>query len=101
MKPFKPSLQATDLHRYLLAACYARVHFRAPELNDFPPELHPDHSSLKNALSKGCFDDRFRVQMANRPTTTITSHIAKGRSLLLFTLTKPNVEAERLGKPPL
>jgi DNA (cytosine-5)-methyltransferase 1 len=28
---------ATDLHRYLFAACFARVHFRSPELNDFPP----------------------------------------------------------------
>jgi DNA (cytosine-5)-methyltransferase 1 len=68
---------ASDLHRYLFAACYARVHFRSPELNDFPPELHPDHKSLQNALSKGHFDDRFRVQLAYRPATTITSHIAK------------------------
>jgi len=68
---------ASDLHRYLFAACFARVHYRSPELNDFPPELHPCHKSLKDALSKGYFDDRFRVQMAYRPATTITSHIAK------------------------
>jgi DNA (cytosine-5)-methyltransferase 1 len=67
----------TDLYRYLFAACYARVHRRSPELKDFPSVLHPDHKSLKNALSKGHFDDRFRVQMASRPATTITSHIAK------------------------
>ncbi|HXI40522.1 MAG TPA: DNA (cytosine-5-)-methyltransferase [Bryobacteraceae bacterium] len=66
-----------DLHRYLFAACFARVHFRSPELNDFPPELHPHHRNLKDALSRGYFDDRFRVQMAYRPATTITSHIAK------------------------
>jgi len=66
-----------DLHRYLFAACYARVHGRSPELNDFPPALHPDHKNLKDALSKGYFADRFRVQMSNRPATTITSHIAK------------------------
>lgn len=66
-----------DLHRYLFAACYARIKDRSPELNDFPSELYPDHKSLKDALSKGHFDDRFRVQMANRPATTITSHIAK------------------------
>jgi DNA (cytosine-5)-methyltransferase 1 len=53
------------------------VHGRSPELNDFPTELHPDHKNLKDALSKGYFDDRFRVQMSNRPATTITSHIAK------------------------
>ncbi len=67
----------SDLHRYLFAACYARIRGRSPELNDFPPELHPEHKSLKDGLSKGHFDDRFRVQMADRPATTITSHIAK------------------------
>jgi DNA (cytosine-5)-methyltransferase 1 len=67
----------TDLHRYLFAACYARILDYSPELSDFPSELYPDHKSLKDGLSKGHFDDRFRVQMANRPATTITSHIAK------------------------
>jgi DNA (cytosine-5)-methyltransferase 1 len=66
-----------DLHRYLFAAAYARVYGRSPELRDFPAELHPDHANLKDALSKGYFDDRFRVQMSDRPATTITSHIAK------------------------
>lgn len=66
-----------DLHRYLFAACYARVHERSPELCDFPTTLHPDHKNLKDALSKGYFDDRFRVQISTRPATTITSHIAK------------------------
>jgi DNA (cytosine-5)-methyltransferase 1 len=67
----------SDLHRYLFAACYARVYGRSPELKDFPAELHPDHANLKQALSKGYFDDRFRVQMSDRPATTITSHISK------------------------
>ena len=66
-----------DLHRYLFAACYARVHRRSPELKDFPVSLHPEHSNIEDALLKGYFDDRFRVQLANRPATTITSHIAK------------------------
>jgi DNA (cytosine-5)-methyltransferase 1 len=66
-----------DLHRYLFAACYARVNRRSPELNDFPATLHPAHSNLKDALSKGYFDDRFRVQLSSRPATTITSHISK------------------------
>lgn len=67
----------SDLHRYMFAACYARVHGRSPELNDFPASLHPEHKNLKDALSKGHFDDRFRVQLSGRPATTITSHIAK------------------------
>jgi len=67
----------SDLHRYLFVACYAKVHGRSPELKDFPVELHPHHASLTAALNKGHFDDRFRVQIADRPSTTITSHIAK------------------------
>jgi DNA (cytosine-5)-methyltransferase 1 len=67
----------SDLHRYLFVASYARVYGRSPELNDFPVELHPDHKNLSDALSKGYFDDRFRVQISDRPATTITSHIAK------------------------
>jgi len=66
-----------DLHRYLFAACYASVHRRSPELKDFPASLYPEHSNIEVALRKGYFDDRFRVQLANRPATTITSHIAK------------------------
>jgi DNA (cytosine-5)-methyltransferase 1 len=68
---------ATDLHRYLYVAAYAKVYGRSPELKDFPADLHPDHRNLGEALSKGYFDDRFRVQLSNRPSTTITSHIAK------------------------
>jgi DNA (cytosine-5)-methyltransferase 1 len=67
----------SDLHRYLYAACYARVHRRSPDLKDFPASLHPEHRNLDDALRKGLFDDRFRVQLAHRPATTITSHIAK------------------------
>lgn len=67
----------SDLHRYLFSASYARVHGKSPELGDFPTELHPDHKNLRDALKKGYFDDRFRVQMSRRPATTITSHIAK------------------------
>jgi DNA (cytosine-5)-methyltransferase 1 len=72
----RPHMES-DLHRYLFAACYARVHRQSPELKDFPATLHPDHSNLKDALSKGYFDDRFRVQLSGRPATTITSHMAK------------------------
>lgn len=68
---------APDLHRYLFAACYAKVHRRSPELKDFPASLHPEHTNMPDALNKGYFDDRFRVQLGNRPATTITSHIAK------------------------
>jgi len=67
----------SDLHRYLYAACFARVHGRSPNLRDFPKDLLPDHVNVPDALNGGNFADRFRVQLSCRPSTTITCHIAK------------------------
>lgn len=66
-----------DLTRYLFAAVFGRVERRSPTLGDFPPELLPKHKNVKRALSGSFFADRFRVQLADRPSTTITSHISK------------------------
>lgn len=66
-----------DLHRYLFAASFAEVHRRSPTLPDFPKELWPEHKSARNAKRSGNFSDRFRVQMADKPATTIMSHIAR------------------------
>ena len=68
---------AKDLHRYLFAACFARVNHRSPTLADFPPDLLPNHKNVEDALNGGLFNDRFRVQLAGRPATTITSHLHK------------------------
>jgi DNA (cytosine-5)-methyltransferase 1 len=46
-------------------------------MKDFPRQLLPNHRNVKQALEKGDFDDRFRVQESERPATTITCHIAK------------------------
>jgi DNA (cytosine-5)-methyltransferase 1 len=62
-----------DVYRYVYSACYADHFGSSPKLREFPSELLPEH---KNALS-GHFDDRFRVQIYGRPSTTITSHISK------------------------
>lgn len=67
----------SDLHRYLFAACFAKVHQRSPSLNDFPTELLPNHKSVNDALKGGHFADRFRVQVESKPSTTIVSHISK------------------------
>lgn len=67
----------TDLHRYLYATCFARAKGRSPVLADFPPALRPDHKNVQSALGGSYFADRFRVQLENRPSTTVTSHIAK------------------------
>jgi DNA (cytosine-5)-methyltransferase 1 len=67
----------SDLHRYFFASAYARVHDRSPLLDDLPTQLLPNHRNVAEALLETKFNDRFRVQRAGRPSTTITSHIAK------------------------
>ena len=66
-----------DLHRYFFVAAYGRVHGRSPLLEDFPKALLPKHENVAAALLETKFNDRFRVQVAGRPATTITSHISK------------------------
>lgn len=65
----------SDLRRYVYAAVFADVKKRSPKGHeDFDlPGLEPDHKNWKT----GKFSDRFRVQRAGAPATTITSHIAK------------------------
>jgi DNA (cytosine-5)-methyltransferase 1 len=66
-----------DLHRYLYCSCYARAHKRSPLLRDFPKELYPKHQNISRAVENRVFGDRFRVQLADCPSTTITSHVSK------------------------
>ena len=68
---------AEDLHRYLFCACYAEQHHKSPSLKDFPAQLLPKHANVHKALTGSLFADRFRVQLAGAPSTTITSHISK------------------------
>jgi DNA (cytosine-5)-methyltransferase 1 len=67
------SHMASDLTRYLYCAAWAAVTGRSPRPADFPGVLAPDHESW----GTGAFVDRFRVQQAKGPATTVTSHIAK------------------------
>lgn len=68
----------SDLFRYLYAACYAKLRGKSPSLQHFPTDLLPDHDSVDTALEDGGnFSDRFRVQIAGRPSTTIVAHISK------------------------
>ncbi|WP_299894314.1 DNA cytosine methyltransferase [uncultured Ruegeria sp.] len=62
-----------DLGRYLFSSIFAEEHQRAPKLSEFPEFLQPDHKNRKS----GHFADRFRTQVGNRPSTTVTSHISK------------------------
>jgi DNA (cytosine-5)-methyltransferase 1 len=66
-----------DLHRYFFSAVFARKLGRSPLLEDFPAALLPNHENVADALRETKFNDRFRVQLADRPSTTVVSHIAK------------------------
>jgi DNA (cytosine-5)-methyltransferase 1 len=46
-------------------------------LEDFPRSLLPTHVNVKDALKDNKFNDRFRVQLKGRPSTTVVSHISK------------------------
>lgn len=63
----------SDLGRYLFVSTFGQANARSPKATDFPAVLAPDHKNW----STGKFADRFRVQLANEPATTITSHISK------------------------
>ncbi|WEX11758.1 DNA cytosine methyltransferase [Chelativorans sp. AA-79] len=63
----------SDLARYFFAAVFAEVTGRSPVAKEFPPILAPNHKNWDS----GVFSDRFRVQIWDAPSTTITSHLAK------------------------
>ncbi|WP_420381828.1 DNA cytosine methyltransferase [Novosphingobium sp.] len=64
---------ADDLGRYLYASAFAKTYGYSPKLHEFPSALQPDHANR----ATGAFADRFRVQLAELPSTTVTSHISK------------------------
>ncbi|HEV7346869.1 DNA cytosine methyltransferase [Telluribacter sp.] len=66
-----------DLYRYLFVSCFATVHGRSPKLFDFPDSLLPKHKNVYLGVSGNKFGDRFCVQLYDKPSKTITSHISK------------------------
>ncbi|QNA90923.1 DNA cytosine methyltransferase [Massilia sp. Dwa41.01b] len=64
-----------DLRRYAFAAAFADAFGWSPKGHaEFSLQgLRPNHDNWET----GKFSDRFRVQLQNRPATTVTSHISK------------------------
>ncbi|HHX8485347.1 TPA: DNA cytosine methyltransferase [Vibrio diabolicus] len=63
-----------DLLRYAFCAAYAQLNNgTSPKSKNFPRELAPEHRNWDS----GTHADRFRVQSANKYSTTVTSHISK------------------------
>jgi DNA (cytosine-5)-methyltransferase 1 len=64
-----------DLRRYAYASAFARAFGRSPKGHEeFSLRgLRPNHQNWES----GKFSDRFRVQLHDRPATTVTSHISK------------------------
>jgi DNA (cytosine-5)-methyltransferase 1 len=71
------SHMGSDLRRYMFAAVFAAETGRSPKLADFPPELLPAHKNVDRGCAGEMFSDRFRVQLQDGPSTTVTSHISK------------------------
>lgn len=65
----------SDLSRYMFASCFASIRGCSPKLPEFPRKLLPAHDNMDADMVP--FLDRFRVQVAGLPSTTVVSHISK------------------------
>lgn len=68
-----------DLWRYLFVSAYGAAKKRSPVISDFPTALLPNHTNvnLDNDDKPQDFADRFKVQLWDKPSSTVTSHISK------------------------
>ena len=64
---------AGDLFRYIYYSTFAQSMKVSPNSKNLPKALWPAHKNF----GSGKFADRFRVQLADNPGTTVTCHISK------------------------
>ncbi len=69
----------SDIARYLFSSVFAQEFGYSAKLQQFPDALLPNHLNVQNSEIgwKIPFPDRFSVQCAKGPSSTIVSHIAK------------------------
>lgn len=67
----------SDLRRYMFATVFSEMVGKSPKLADYPGFLLPSHANVTQGKAGTMFSDRFRVQLRNQVSTTITSHISK------------------------
>jgi DNA (cytosine-5)-methyltransferase 1 len=68
---------ASDLQRYFFMSCFAKANGYSATLRDFPDELMPKHRNAEQGREGKAHTDRFKSQLSNQPSSTITSHISK------------------------
>lgn len=74
---------ASDLQRYFFYSCFTEEaeqqgRARSPKLEDLPESLLPAHKNVdRDDPGMTPHKDRFRVQLAGEPASTIVSHISK------------------------
>lgn len=73
----------SDLIRYFFCSAFGETYDRSPKMSEWQGDLDylkPNHKNVgvnKNKLGTDTHNDRFRVQVWNKPSSTIVSHISK------------------------
>ena len=67
-----------DIARYFFVSMFGKVIGQSPRLEDFPQAMLPKHKNVDpDRPQAAIFKDRFRVQIEDRPSMTVTCHIGK------------------------
>ena len=67
----------SDLRCYFYAAVYAETMGKSQKLQDVLADLLPRHKNIAGKPGKAVLNDRFRGELREEPSTTVTAHIRK------------------------